>query len=242
MKPVLSLVTGTRNRPESFRRLVDSVERHTTVPWELVVSDASDEPYQDDFGPNVRIIPERPRLNCVKGYNIAFRAAIGEWSIWLNDDAEVMPGYDVAAIQFMEAHPQVGLGALHYSEGGGPFHVNSAWKSLYANFGIFRTRLGAEVGWFDEDLTMYGCDNSLTFRFLLYGLGVSDIPNAKVFHHSEKDQCRVENQQARSLDNRTLTEKYMPLQDRWRLTYWRLRVPTGTIPWAHGVNAELVTA
>ncbi len=238
MTPKLSLVTGTRNRPESFARMLDSIINHTTVPWELVVSDASDDPIvcSDE---RVRIIPERPRLTCTKGYNVAFRAAVGEFLLFLNDDAEVCEGYDTTAIDFMEKHPRVGLGALHYSEDGGPFHVNSAWGTIYANFGIFRKSVGESVGFFDEDLQMYGCDNSIAIRILMADLGVSDIPGANIIHHSVKDQQRIENQRYRHRDNETLSSKYMPYRDEWALNYRQLKVQTGTIPWVHGRAPEL---
>lgn len=235
MIPVLSLVTGTLNRPDSFARLVDSVIAHTDVPWELVVSDASDLPVDHD-DPRVRILPERPRLGCVKGYNRAFRAALGEWVIWLNDDAEVVEGYALSAIAFMEGHPQTGLGCLYYSEKGGPFHINSAWSVPYANFGIIRRSLGDRVGWFDEDLTMYGNDNSLTLRVLLSGHGVAGIRDAKVIHHSVQDLTRMENQVHRLRDNDTLNRKYLTpsIKRQWQATYNRFRQEGDIVAWSHG--------
>lgn len=241
MTPVLSLVTGAMNRPESFARLVRSIVERTSVSWELVVSDASDVTLMCDLE-QVRILPEKPRLGCVKGYNRAFKAAAGEFVIFLNDDAEVCPNYDVEAIAFMEAHPRIGLGALHYCEADKPFHINSAWGVPYANFGILRRELGNEIAWMDEALTMYGNDNSLTFRVLLADKGVADIPTARIVHHSEKDQVRIDNQANRQRDNRILQDKYMPLRKQWTAAYQRHRIPTTIEPWAHGVRPQAVGA
>lgn len=227
------------NRRESLLRLLDSIIAHTSVPWEFVASDASDEPSNVNL-PEVRILPEMPRLGCTKGFNRAFREAHGEFVIWINDDAEVCPGYDTAAIEFMQAHPQIGLGALHYSEGGSPFHINSAWGVPYANFGIIRRSLGNEVGWFDEDLEMYGCDNSLAFRVLMAGHGIADIPGSKIIHHSEKDQLRLDNQRSRLRDNETLSAKYMPYRSEWLSTFNRFRIPSAATPWSHGRRPESV--
>src|SRR5690349_8922201 len=132
MTPTLSLVTGKVGRDDSFERLLSSILKHTTVDWELVVSDASVYPFIS-IQPNIRIIPESPRLNHTKGYNAAFRECRGRYVMWLNDDAEVCPNYDTEAIAFMESHPEIGLGALLYSENGGPFHWNQAWGAGYAN-------------------------------------------------------------------------------------------------------------
>lgn len=244
MTPQLSLITGTVNRPDGFWRLLESVIERTCVPWEMIVGDGSDKPgsYTRDLPSNVLVIEEHPRKGHVKGYNAAFRKASGEWIIWLNDDAEVCDGYDINAIQFMESHPKIGLGALHYSENGGPFHVNSAWQATYANFGIFRKALGEKVGFFDEELMMYGGDNSLAIRILIAGYGVADIPTAKILHHSENDPIRRDNQKYKLSDNRILTKKYMPLWSEWLQTFRRHQIDTGTIPWSHGVEPERVRA
>lgn len=237
MKPVLSLITGTRNRPMDFRRLVDSIERHTPMEWEIVVSDASDTPIENqpvatsETWPKIHIIPERPPKGCTVGYNIAFRKARGEWCLWLNDDCEVMHGYAENALRFMEQHPEIGLGALYYADAGTreSYHVNTCgFGMLYANFGILRRDLGQQVGWFDDDLTMYGNDNSLTYRVLMAGKGVAGIPDARIFHHSTRDQHRVENNEDtfRQAQADLLRAKYGPHVGQMREVYERARLVT----------------
>lgn len=208
--PVLSLVTGTLNRPNPFNRLVQSIIERTTVPWELVVSDASDKPYETAYPENVRILPERPRLGCVNGYNKAFAQCKGKWVIYLNDDAEVLPGYDRAAIDFMEEHPEIGLGALYYAERTLPFVVQTYHQMIYANFGILSRALGNKIGWMDRVVRMYGNDNSIAFRVLLEGLGIGTIQGARIWHHSEQDSQRRQNQIGRELDAENLMNKYRP--------------------------------
>ena len=219
LEPKLSLVTGAMNRPTSLARLIRSIQDQTTISWELVVSDASDIPVisSDD---RVRILPERPRLGCTKGYNRAFATAQGEWVIWLNDDAEVMPGYADAAIGFMEAHPEIGLGALHYADPIVGYHVSTCcYGMMYANFGIIRRTLGNQIGWFDEDLVMYGNDNSLAYRVLLAGYGIGEIHNAQIFHHAEDDALRMANQNGRDREASILKNKYGPYLVTMRTVY-----------------------
>ncbi len=233
----LSLITGTRNRPEGIQRLIVSVVNHTTCSYEFLVGDVSDTPTTFSYLPDhVRILEERPRLGHTKGYNKLFRMAQGEWILWLNDDAEVTEGYAEKAIWFMEHHPRIGLGALVYSENGGPFHVNAAWGAVYANFGIFKRELGEQVGYFDEDIEMYGADNSLAFRILLAGRGIASIQDAKVLHHSVDDEMRQDNQKGRMRDNRVLSAKYMPSRPQWLATYEKYRMPYDESAWAHGVQ------
>jgi GT2 family glycosyltransferase len=217
-KPKLSLVTGTVNRPHEVRRLIASVLTHTKVDFELVIADASTEPVVWD-DPRVRILPERPRLGYTKGHNMAFRQCRGEWVLYLNDDAEVCPGYAETAIAFMEANPHIGLGCLPYSNRGGPFVVNQYWNMIYANFGILRRSLGDALGWFNESIRMYGSDNALTFDVLLAGLGVAEIKGAHIIHHETDDANRSDNQIGRDRDGEILYEQYWPRLEEMRNTY-----------------------
>lgn len=237
MKPILSLITGTRNRPSDFRRLVDSIEAHTNVDWELVCSDASDSPIENEevateaTWPRIRVIPERPRVSCTFGYNTAFGQARGKWCLWLNDDCEVMPGYAEAAVKFMESHPEIGLGALYYADAGTgeSFHINSCMFGMqYANFGIISRKLGNSIGWFDDEIQMYGNDNSLAYRVLMAGRGIAGIPDARIFHHSTRDEHRTENNDHdfRHAQADLLRAKYEPHLALMRATYERCRLVT----------------
>lgn len=228
VKPVLSLVTGTLNREASLQRLIRSIERNTPVDWELIVADASDFPVnQIGFPHNVFVIRESPRRGCTAGYNTAFRAASGEWVIWLNDDCEVESGYAETAIRFMERNPEIGLGALYYSDPNhAGYRINQHSGMDYANFGILRRSLGAQVGWFDDDLVMYGNDNSLTYRVLMAGKGVAGIPGTRITHHSENDQHRRENNNHpfRVAQADLMQAKYGPHMAQMREVYERARM------------------
>lgn len=229
--PVLSLVTGTRNRQVSLNRLVISIQKHTPLDFELIISDASDEPISTDGFPlNVRVIPERPRRGCSSGYNIAFHYAVGEWCIWLNDDCEVTPGYATTAIQFMERNPEIGLGALYYSDPNhSGFKINKcSFGMTYANFGILKRSLGDNVGWFDDEITMYGGDNSLTYRVLMAGKGIAGISDARIIHHSENDPERAVNNHMpfRIAQADYLKSKYLPYLAQMRATYERTKLVT----------------
>ncbi len=223
MTPLLSLVTGTMDRRESFHRLVNSIVRYTpsSIPWELIVSDASREPYPDKYPENVRIIPERPRLGFTKGYNAAFRECSGKWVIWLNDDAEVLQSWANRAVDFMGMNPLIGLGCLRYCEGSNVFKVNEHWRIPYANFGIINRGFGNKLGWLDEDMTMYASDNSLTFKVLMAGMGVGVVPGDAIIHHSVKDQHRIDNNRMplRLKDAETLRKKYLPYHGKMLRTY-----------------------
>jgi len=185
--PVLSYVTGTVDRPEGLARLIASLAKHTPFPWEARVGDASESGYARNHEfPLGRVIVDRqqPRPTMVQTYDRLFRACAGAWVLWLNDDAEVMPGAPAAALRFMEANPEVGCGALYYQEGlGSVWRVNEYKGMVYANFGILPREFGDRIGWFGTELASYGCDNRISFETLLAGKGVVGIPDARVVHH-----------------------------------------------------------
>lgn len=188
MPPVISIVTGTKGRPDSFRRMLESICKHTTTDWELVIADANEKSYVE-ADPRIKVVSDFPPGGCSLGYNRAFHATTGKWVAWLNDDSEVLPGWDTAGIDFMESHPEVGLGAYYWRDTNGPniFRVNTYYGMPYANFGILSRELGEKIGWFDAvAASMYGNDNSLTFRVLLAGMGVACVPGGRLLHHCDR--------------------------------------------------------
>lgn len=228
-RPLLSLITGTLNRKPSFDRLVTSIVERTKVSWELVVADASDEPYPGNYPEQVIFIPERPRRGCVKGYNTAFARARGEWILWLNDDAEVMPGYDTAAISWMSSHPDAGLGCLYYAESCLPYRINFYHEMAYANFGIMKRSFAQSIGFMDEVVTMYGNDNSVAFRTLLAQKGIGSIPMSRIWHHVIMDQYKIDNQRNRRPDATALMNKYGPFLPEMKRVYEKYRYLVGLV-------------
>lgn len=232
MNPVLSIVTGTRNRPDDLRRLIDSIEMHTPMSWELLVADASDVSIEEqpiateEAWKHIKVLPERPRLGYAQGYNRILKRAKGQWVMFTNDDAGFEYGYAEAAIRFMEANPQIGLGAIPYVEPTGRrflYEVNSYLGMIYANFGIIERAIGNKIGWFDEEFPMYGSDNTLAFRVLLSGRGIAEIPGARVFHYATDDSHRRENnnEAERLKDAENLINKYGPRLPEMREVYER---------------------
>lgn len=213
-EPLLSIVTGACNRPASLARLVDAVTKRTDpATWELIISDCSDpEKGYVPTDPRVRVIREWPKKTMCFGYNAAFAECRGTWVLWLNDDAEPQEGYAREAIAYMSAHPDVGMGALYYCEGVGTvWRVNKYLDCTYANFGIIRRALGEEIGWFDSDLSMYGTDNSISFKVLLKNLTVTGIPKARIIHHAEWDERKIADQRLRTTDGQVVFARYSPL-------------------------------
>jgi len=217
----LSIVTGTRNRPKSWARFLASAKAAATVETEIVVVDASTGPQWSQSGYvtergvppyhfDIRLIREgETRLGPIRGYNLGYREARGEYVVWLNDDCELIPGWDATAIEFMEANPACGMGVIyfkdHFGELGagdadgdplafGASYVNQViFGIVYANFGIMRREVGESVGWHSEDIGfMYGGDTDFAFKMIMAGHQVLAIPECRVIHWRQRDDERAE--------------------------------------------------
>lgn len=223
--PILSIVTGTVDRQASFERMLASIVRNTPpVPWELVVADGSRARYTTKLPQNVLMIPDGGnRPGFTKAVNLACRAARGTYVVWLNDDAEVQPGWAAEAVHFMDTHPQVGIGAIYWCDHKPPWKVEKCWGILYANFGILRRSLGDELGWFDESIRMYGCDTDLCLRILDRGLAVLPVPGARILHHRHEDAFRRDNEAG-------AREEIDRLRKRWEKDLPRLQAASRRLP------------
>lgn len=213
MTPDISIISGTRNRPKSLMRMILSACKEATVPTEIIVADASDEfsgppdvPNYGDHVEHVNIFHESPRLGPNKGYNGALRKATGRYQVYVNDDSEFLEGWDKTAIEFMDAHEDVGCGILWWRDPGWKQWNYQTYRGLlFANFGVVRREVGEEVGWFDErevfvpalgrtqGLCFYGNDVGIGLKIIDAGYGVVPIPNCKILHHREQDEERQEN-------------------------------------------------
>lgn len=214
----VTAVTGNVERHGCLTRLIKSIIDRTHIPWELIVMDASAEPYdqEEHLGkedPRIHIIHDHPPCGMAKSYNKAFRSAAGEWVTWFNDDAEVLHDCLDNAVAFMEKHKElIGMGAMYWKDFSPDikeFQVHTYWGLPYANFGILSKQFGDTIGWFDEDLPMYGSDNSIAFRVLHAGKGVVGIGNALVMHYRTQDSVRAGRAVPFSKIEQTLKEKYV---------------------------------
>lgn len=218
MAPKLSLVVGTLDRPQLLGNLIDSIKKNTPIEWELIIADASIKyplnTLQNALGSNIKVLSERPRLGHVKGYNRAFRACSGDWVVWLNDDAIVMPDW-WRCVEVMERNKWIGMGALKFGQFMDAFLTFEYQGLPYANFGIINREFGNELGWFDEEVCyFYGGDNSLTFKVFLANKPVTPIPGRHILHVPCADEYRLENELLQAGDGAKLMAKYRTLLPR----------------------------
>lgn len=205
-QPEISIISGTRHRPDEYQRFINSVRDAATLPTEIIITDASDKSdyardvlaYREPIW-NATVIHEKPRLGTLRGYNVGFRKARGRYVVWFNDDCELEKGWDAVARDYMDAHPEIGIGAIYFKDAVNgelqSYYAVQTWQGMhYANFGVVRREVGQQVDWFDERCgRMYGCDNSICLNVLQAGFAVVPIPGCKVKHWRTMDMERVGN-------------------------------------------------
>lgn len=234
-KPVISVVIGTRSRKDIYERFVKSVIDNASVFTEIVVGDATQENrYAHDFVTSnvatgawvcVRVNHESPPLGMLRGYNQCFRRCNGEWVAWFNEDCELLPGWDVAAMSFMRQNETVGLGAVYFSdrdEDGsyGPFRVYSyPFSAPHANFGFIRRDLGEKIGWFDERLGWgYGSDSAFGLQVIAYGKAVTRIPGCKCIHHRAWDNEMNQNHVLHRMNDLRMFKQLWPFAKTYEMS------------------------
>ena len=95
MRPVVSIVTATRNRPSEFARAYASVAAQTFGDWEwVVVDDHSDTAYAaalSETDVRVRVIEAGEATGKGPVRNLGLSAVSGTWFTFLDDDDELLP-------------------------------------------------------------------------------------------------------------------------------------------------------
>jgi GT2 family glycosyltransferase len=222
-EPLLSLVTGTRNRPDAVATLARSALAHAGDDFELLIADASARPGGfASADPRIEVIPETTPLGYPRGYNALFRRARGRWICFLNDDAELAPGFGAALRGAIERRPEVDLFCLPVVERGEAVaQVLLCMGMPYACMGAVRREAGCAVGWFDEGYRFYGPDSDLALRLIAAGRRLAPAPGARVIHHRADDAERAGNAAFFAQDNARLLALWRPRRAALRRRYRR---------------------
>lgn len=190
-----SIVLGTVNK-KKYSAFYESLRR-INYPFHLIVSDASDGSYVDVLSlkfpikniESFTIIKDSPPSGYIKAYNKAFATVTTEWVIWLNDDCEILPGWDTAIMAWISnVENNNKIGAIYFRN-----DTRTNYKStdsrgmMFANFGVIHRDLGAKLGWFDDRLFFYSGDSLICFKaMVLYDVSVVPIEGAKINHPQER--------------------------------------------------------
>lgn len=213
---LLSIVSGTYQRIDLLRQMIDSVRRylHQGISVEFVIVDGGSTDGTIEWcksQPDIRLIEHGGLRGAISAFTDGAFSAQAEFVLLCNDDV-VFEDYSIlAAIAYLQEHPT--CGAVAFSDDrpaqGKPagYHVQTMTvRSVegrdisipYAQVGLYRRWLGDLCGWWGADDPLfkshtYGGDNYLTARIIEYGYSVDAVRNVRVRDIVARDDLRAHN-------------------------------------------------
>lgn len=222
----VSIVVPTFNRLSRLTTCIDKIRANVSMPYELIVVDGGSTDGTRNFlagQGDLHVILEDDREGAVKAFNKGFRAATGEFVMWLNDDAYPLPGSVEAAAILLKrsACKDVGLVAFYHDwdrtrnvldtveRGGRKYSIYNIRGYPYANFGLLRRSLLEQIGYADERFYFFGFDPDLSLKVQLEaGLKVVGCRDALIHHEEHHDDRKIEDLTVGKSDNEKLFAKW----------------------------------
>jgi glycosyltransferase involved in cell wall biosynthesis len=212
---IVSVVSGTYNRLDYLKHMVDSVRKSIGVgiPYEIVLVDGGSTDGTQDWcksQPDVVLIEQYTLLGAVKAFNAGAYAARGKYVILANDDISFIDESILCALSFMEDNQDVGIGCFYQDRRGWQWHVEqmsavtesgTPTTAYYGQVCIVRKWLGDRVGWWGDYLRTYGGDNELSCNVLELGYKILPIPCAKIHDYTPQDDLRTRNNEVKPVNN-----------------------------------------
>jgi GT2 family glycosyltransferase len=225
-RPIVSIVIATYARCERLKRCIAALRTNVTLPHETVVvgggaGDGTEEWLEHQA--DLRFIRETKREGATKAYNKGFRAALGTYVMWLNDDSYPMPGSVEAAVQMIQSpdNADVGMVAFYHNfdrrwnrldsvdRDGATYSIFNVRGIPYANFGLLRRDLLEKLGYLDERYYFCAWDPDLSIKVQREAkLKVIGCREALVYHEELIDDRKRDDMAVIDKDNALLFAKW----------------------------------
>lgn len=202
----ISIVTGTYNRLDYLRRMIDSARLSVGrgIPYEIVVVDGGSTdgtPAWCKTQPDINFIQQGELLGAVKAFNEGFKNAKGRYVVIANDDIEFVDESIQAAYAYIEDHKDVGIGCFYQDRGNREWHIEllaATYKGKnvsvpYGQVCIVPRWLGDKVGWWGNYTKTYAGDNELSCNVYELGYKIVPVPCACIHDRMPMDELRIKN-------------------------------------------------
>jgi len=216
-KPIASIIIINFNGKPFLEKCLSSVFKNTKIPHEVVLVDngskdkslyLAKKKFKDKK--NLKIVALKENLGPMVARNIAFSKSQGKYLVFLDYDTEVGKNWLKKAINYIKAHPKIGVGQLKILKMESDNLYDCAGEKL-SEFGflverargakdtgqfdkvekifsgksaamIIKREVFEKAGRFDNDLFMYWEEPDICWRIWKAGFEVVFLPFGKVWH------------------------------------------------------------
>lgn len=203
--PIVSIVSGTFNRIDHLKSMVESARLSIGIglDYEIVLVDGGSTDGTQAWcktQPDIVLIEQGILTGACRAFNVGCEVAMGHYIILGNDDISFVDESIRSAIAFMDDNPRCGVGCFYQDREGQPWHVSlmSAIKGnkqtaiYYGQVCIVPKWLGDKVGWWGDYYT-YAGDNELSCNIAELGYEILPVPCAAIHDVTVADELRVIN-------------------------------------------------
>jgi GT2 family glycosyltransferase len=192
---VVSVLIPTFNRPAELANTLRLLEHQTFKHFEIVVIDDGS-PNEDTLKvveqyPKVCFERLEPNVGVVEAHNIGLQKCKGRYILNLDDDSwPVDSGAIAKCVEFMDAHPEVGIAALNIKNINPP-GASLLWPQdlqpffvpFYVGCGaIYRTEVVLAAGLNVSAFFRQGQESDRSLRVLNSGYQIVALPNILIHH------------------------------------------------------------
>lgn len=197
---MITVVSGTYNRLPLLKAMVESARKSAAnVSLRFALCDGGSTDGTQDWcreQPDITLIEHGELKGAIKAYNDAAAEAETKYVVIGNDDITFAGDTLARAYHYMEANPEVGIGAFaHRYQRRGPEQargvVQKAYGYDYGQCCIVRRWLGDMAGWWGRDgMRTYGGDTRLSLRLWEWGWPTVPIADCAVIDAEHEDELR----------------------------------------------------
>jgi len=204
---MITVVSGTYNRLPLLKEMVASARASASgVPLHFALCDGGSTDGTLEWckeQPDISVVEHGELKGAIKAYNDAASIAQTPYVIIGNDDITWEGDTLARAYRYMEANPDVGIGAFYHKyQRRGPDQKRGIVQKAYGGYiygqcCIVRRWLGDMAEWWGNDgMRTYGGDTRLSLRLWEMGWPTVPIQGCAVIDHEYQDELRKINSDA----------------------------------------------